>query len=369
MNELPYHEQRDQKNEAKLQELLTALPPFCADFFRGIEPATSSMTRLSYAYDISMFFDFLISGRAKEASSLCIEAKPENRFAGLSAKDFTMEQFRRISVTDLERYLEYWKYRPDDPDHRNTNKEQGIKRKFFSLKSFFGYFQRTGQITANPTLSMQVPKIREKEIIRLNQEEIKELLKEAESGAGLSPKQQQFHQKTRVRDCAILALMLGTGIRVSECVGLNLSDVNLKEQGIHIHRKGGKEATVYFSNEVAQYLERYLEERMELHTKANHTEELNPQEEPALFLSLRRKRLTVRSVEYLVKKYASVATPKKKITPHKLRSSYGSALYAKTNDIYLVADILGHNDVNITRKFYAAIEEERRKSVKHIDLL
>ena len=354
MNELSYHEQRDQRNEAKLQELLAALPPFCADFFRGIEPATSSMTRLSYAYDISMFFDFLV--------------RSGNSFSRLSAKDFTMEQFRQISVTDLERYLEYLKYRPDDPDHKNTNKEQGIKRKFFSLKSFFGYFQRTGQITVNPTLSMQVPKIREKEIVRLNQDEIRELLKEAESGAGLSPKQKQFHQKTRVRDCAILALMLGTGIRVSECVGLNLSDLDLKEQGIHIHRKGGKEATVYFSNEVAEYLKRYLEERTTLYT-AEASAETGTLEEPALFLSLRKKRLTVRSVEYLVKKYASVATPKKKITPHKLRSSYGSALYAKTNDIYLVADILGHNDVNITRKFYAAIEEERRKSVRHIDIV
>ena len=261
MTELPYHEQRDRKNEAKLQELLSTLPPFCADFFRGIEPSTSSMTRLSYAYDISMFFDFLTSRHATGSPSICTEAKPEIRSFGLSAKDFTIEQFRQISVTDLERYLEYLKYRPDDPDHRNTNKEQGIKRKFFSLKSFFGYFQRTGQITVNPTLSMQVPKIREKEIVRLNQKEIKELLKEAESGAGLSPRQKQFHQKTKVRDCALLALMLGTGIRVSECVGLNLSDVDIKEQGIHIHRKGGKEATVYFSDEVAQYLERYLEER------------------------------------------------------------------------------------------------------------
>ena len=59
MEELQYHEQRDLKNKKKLQELLAALPPFCADFFRGIEPATSSMTRLSYAYDISTFFDFL----------------------------------------------------------------------------------------------------------------------------------------------------------------------------------------------------------------------------------------------------------------------------------------------------------------------
>lgn len=67
--------------------------------------------------------------------------------------------------------------------------------------------------------------------------------------------------KTKVRDCAILALMLGTGIRVSECVGLNLDDLDLEENGIHIHRKGGKESTVYFSDEVAQYLKRYFEER------------------------------------------------------------------------------------------------------------
>ena len=86
-------------------------------------------------------------------------------------------------------------------------------------------------------------------------------------------------------------------------------------------------------------------------------------------LAVPQQRITVRSVEYLVKKYASIIAPKKKITPHKLRSSYGSAVYKETNDIYLVADILGHNDVNITRKFYAAIEEDRRKSVKNLDIL
>ena len=361
MTELPYHEQRDRKNEAKLQELLSALPPFCADFFRGIEPSTSSMTRLSYAYDICMFFDFLTSRHATGSPSICTEAKPEIRSFGLSAKDFTMEQFRQISVTDLERYLEYLKYRPDDPEHKKMNKEQGIKRKFFSLKSFFGYYCRSGQLHINPTLSMQVPRVHEKEIVRLDREEMRKLLKEAECGEGLSGRQKQFHKRTGVRDCAILALMLGTGIRVSECVGLNIDDVNLEENGIHIHRKGGKEATVYFSDEVARYLKEYLKERVG-DAKAE-------KKERALFLSLRRQRLTVRSVEYLVKKYAAVAAPKKRITPHKLRSSYGSALYAQTNDIYLVADILGHNDVNITRKFYAAIEENRRKSVRNIDIV
>lgn len=347
MDEQQYFELRDEKNKEKLAEMLTSLPAFCEDFFRGIEPSTSSMTRLSYAYDIYLFFDFIR------------KLKPE--YSETMPNSFSLRDLEQITPTDLERYLEYLKYRPDDPEHKKMNKEQGIKRKFFSLKSFFGYYCRSRQLHINPTLSMQVPRVHEKEIVRLDREEMRKLLKEAECGEGLSGRQKQFHKRTGVRDCAILALMLGTGIRVSECVGLNIDDVNLEENGIHIHRKGGKEATVYFSDEVARYLKEYLKERVG-DAKAE-------EKERALFLSLRRQRLTVRSVEYLVKKYAAVAAPKKRITPHKLRSSYGSALYAQTNDIYLVADILGHNDVNITRKFYAAIEENRRKSVRNIDIV
>ena len=347
MEELQYHEQRDLKNKKKLQELLAALPPFCADFFRGIEPATSSMTRLSYAYDISTFFDFLR------------KLKPE--LEKLSVENISLEQLCAVTIQDLERYLEYLKYRPDDPEHKNVNKEQGIKRKFFSLKSFFGYLCRVGLLTVNPTLSMQMPRTHAKEIVRLNSEEMKELLAEVDSGSGLSGRQKAFHERTRLRDSALLALMLGTGIRVSECVGLNLDDVDMKESGIHIRRKGGKETTVYFNAEVARRLNEYLSVRTGIETLPEHKN--------ALFLSLRNQRITVRSVEYLVKKYASIIAPKKKITPHKLRSSYGSAVYKETNDIYLVADILGHNDVNITRKFYAAIEEDRRKSVKNLDIL
>ena len=76
---------------------------------------------------------------------------------------------------------------------------------------------------------------------------------------------------------------------------------------------------------------------------------------------MQNKRITVRAVENLVKKYASMVTSLKKITPHKLRSTYGTTLYKETGDIYLVADVLGHKDVNTTRKHYAALEEDRRR--------
>ncbi len=146
--------------------------------------------------------------------------------------------------------------------------------------------------------------------------------------------------------------MLGTGIRVSECVGLDIDDIDLKNGGIRIHRKGGKEVTVYFGSEVEDALLDYLEERNLVIPEEGH--------EKALFLSLQKKRLAVRSVENLVKKYSKLVAPLKKITPHKLRSTYGTSLYKETGDIYLVADVLGHSDVNTTKKHYAALEDERR---------
>lgn len=198
-----------------------------------------------------------------------------------------------------------------------------------------------------------MPKRHEKPIIRLDSDEVGTLLQQVEDGTALTKSQLKFHDKTQVRDTALLTTMLGTGIRVSECVGLNLDDVDFKERGLRVHRKGGYDAIVYFGDEVEEALRAYLAERKEILPKEGH--------EKALFLSLQNRRITVRAVEKLVKKYASLVTGIKKITPHKLRSTYGTSLYRATGDIYLVADVLGHKDVNTTRRHYAALEEDRRR--------
>ena len=179
------------------------------------------------------------------------------------------------------------------------------------------------------------------------------LLDQVEEGDQLTKGQMKYHSKTRLRDVALLTLLLGTGIRVSECVGLDIDDVDFKNNGIKIRRKGGYEAVIYFGDEVADALHDYLEKRCHMIPLEGH--------EKALFLSIQNRRITVRAVENLVKKYASSVTGLKKITPHKLRSTYGTALYRETGDIYLVADVLGHKDVNTTRKHYAAIEDDRRR--------
>ena len=162
-----------------------------------------------------------------------------------------------------------------------------------------------------------------------------------------------YYEKTKERDLALITLLLGTGIRVSECVGLDVEDLDFKNNGIKVTRKGGGEMIVYFGSEVEAALRRYLKIRDNITPVSGH--------EHALFYSTQKKRLGVQAVENLVKKYASQITTTKKITPHKLRSTYGTALYQETGDIYLVADVLGHRDVNTTKKHYAAIDDNRRR--------
>lgn len=340
---LSYHQQKDIENIRHLRELIKELPNFCGDFFRGIEPRTSSRTRIAYAYDLKVFFDFL----QKENPSLC----------KTDMHNISLDNLDNLKVVDIEEYMEYLKYRFNDKNQQVTNKERGIMRKISSLKSFYNYYYRNERLQNNPAALVQLPKLHEKDIIRLDVDEVALLLDEVESGDALTDKQKAYHAKTKVRDLALLTLLLGTGIRVSECVGLDLDDIDFKNGGIRIVRKGGKEVMVYFGSEVEDALLDYLEERNVIIPQEGH--------EKALFLSLQKKRIAVRSVENLVKKYSRLVTPLKKITPHKLRSTYGTSLYKETGDIYLVADVLGHSDVNTTKKHYAAIEDERRRSARN----
>lgn len=209
-------------------------------------------------------------------------------------------------------------------------------------------------IKTNPPALIDIPKIHEKAIIRLDVDEVAMLLDYIEhAGDQLSGQRKAYYEKTKVRDLALITLLLGTGIRVSECVGLDVEDVDFKNDAIKVTRKGGNEMFVYFGEEVEKALLDYLEVRETITPVAGH--------EHALFYSIQRKRMGIQAVENLVKKYAKQITSTKKITPHKLRSTYGTSLYRETGDIYLVADVLGHKDVNTTRKHYAAIGDERRR--------
>jgi integrase/recombinase XerC len=204
-----------------------------------------------------------------------------------------------------------------------------------------------------PSGIIDTPKIAEKPIIRMDGGEVTELMDAVENGRKLTKRQAAYQKSTGIRDVALLKLMLGTGVRISECIGLNIEDVDFTHNSFKVTRKGGKEAILYFSDDIRQAMEAYMELRKPMVTLSGH--------EQALFLSMQNRRITARAVENLVEKYTKTAVPLKKITPHKLRSTFGTALYRATGDIYLVADVLGHKDVNTTRKHYADMSEDNRK--------
>lgn len=333
-----YHDEQSKQNILKMRNILNTLPAFCKEYFRGIEHYTSARTRLAYAYDIRVFFEFI-----KNNNPL---------YSNTEICDFKISILDQISRSDILEYLDYVSYYTKD-GLEITNEERGKSRKISSLRSFYRFYYENEMIQTNPAALVPVPKLHDKEIIRLEPNEVATLLDQVEEGAKLTKKELEYHKKTKLRDVALITLLLGTGIRVSECVGLDLNDVDFDVNGIHILRKGGKEATVYFGDEVEIALLDYIEQRNHMIPEEGH--------ENALFLSLQNRRISVRSVENLVKKYASRVTTLKKITPHKLRSTYGTSLYRETDDIYLVAAVLGHNDVNTTKKHYAAQDDMQRR--------
>lgn len=333
-----FYQERNIKNLEKINKLLEELPPFCTEYFIGIENQTSTLTRLNYAYDLRIFFNYLVCHVLQD----------------ITIRDLTYNNLEEISATTIERFLSYLNHYKYDGSYHVCN-ERAKARKLSSVRALFKYFFNKEKIAVNHTSKIALPKLHDKEIIRLEKNEISRLLDCADSGQGMTNKQQAFHKHTKLRDTAILTLFLGTGIRISELVGLNNNDINFETNSFKVVRKGGNEAILYFSDEVAIALQNYLE------SKKNNPN--IPEEESALFLSLQMQRISIRAVENLVKKYSKIITPLKKISPHKLRSTFGTQLYKETQDIYAVADVLGHRDVNTTKKHYAAITEDIRKSV------
>lgn len=343
MEHRTYHQEKDIENVKKLREMQNELPRWLRDYFRGIEYTKESRTRIAYAIDLKIFFDYI--------------QQHNPMYKNMNVQDIPIEILSMLKATDIEEYLEYLKVYKNEEGKEITNNERGLRRKLASLRSMYHYYHKNRIITENPVIQVDMPKIHEKNIVRLEANEVAELLDIVESGSTLSENQQIYHEKLKTRDLALLTLLLGTGIRVSECVGLDITDVDFDNDRIKIVRKGGYESFVYFGDEVREALLSYLEERKNIIAAGN--------DENALFLSSRKQRISVRSVQVLVKKYAQTVTTLKKITPHKLRSTYGTNLYQETGDIYLVADVLGHRDVNTTKKHYAAIEDGRRRMARN----
>lgn len=337
-----YFLQRQLITEAKINEILISLPNFIEEFFVGIQSTTSPLTRLGYARDLEIFFDFLYYN--------------VNKFKGQNNKSFSILHLKQVNSFDIEKFLSYlsgYIYKGKQYANNQTTKS----RKLACIKSMFKYYYNKNLLDSDPASKVKMPKINEKPIIRLNNQETYDIIELVENGGnGLTDRQKEYYKKTKYRDIAIITLFLGTGIRISELVGLNIDDFDFANSAFKVTRKGGNQAILYYNNDVSIAIQEYLNTR--------NNEKL-PADEKALFLSLQNKRITVRAVELLVKKYTNIIAPLKNISPHKLRSTFGTNLYRETKDIYVVAELLGHKDINITKKHYADISESIKKSASN----
>lgn len=344
-----YHKEQERKLEIKLRAELKNLPPFANEFARGIQ-TTAIRTRLAYIRDIRSFLDF--------ASNYL-----ESRFP-CEVESFTLKDLGSITVDDLEMYQEYLvspSLYLEGADDSSKKSRRTIARNLSSLRSLYRYFYNKEKLSANPLTKIRTPKLDKKEIVYLEPNESALLLDEAEYGTHLTGNTKTFHKYSKERDLALLTLLLGTGIRVSECVGINIDDIDFSVNGVSILRKGNKEQIVFFNDEVAKALSEYLVIRKKTIPNEGH--------EDALFLSNRKQRISVRTVQYQVDKYSKYVAKLKNISPHKLRSSFGTNLYRETGDIYLVKEALNHSDISTTVKYYAEMSDERRREVpKHTEI-
>lgn len=356
---ISYHRANAQRMNERLKALQQELPQLCTDYFRAISQTTSALTRLAYAYDLRLFFRYLHEEHVSFANSL--------------PRLYNAQDMARITTRDIagfQEYLQQYVSRSESSSDASRdsapllvqNQELGIMRKLSCVRSFFDYLFKQDIVPANVAVKLSLPRRVSKPILYLEPEEVQRLMDTVLSGEGLSARQQKYLAITRHRDVAILMLFLGTGIRVSELVGLDLEDLDLKSNAFVVTRKGGNQVILYYPQPVKQALESYLTEREQVTPL--------PGSEQALFLSLQKRRITDRAVGNLVKKYAAVAAPlKKRISPHKLRSTFGTNLYQETGDIYLVSESLGHADVNTTKRHYAAMQDSRmREAAQRIPL-
>lgn len=330
--------------DKRVKQIVKELPDFASKFFKDLKTkGMSERTRLEYAYDMKRFFDFIGNQSGFKNVSLY----------SLKAADI----LDVLTYDDIQEYLDTLNTHTVT-DRYGKQKEvlsspSSKARKISSLRSFYKYYFRKGEIQNNLADLMDLPKIPDNNIIVMDKSQVQRILEAVSDTSSMSNGEIIRHNKIVKRDFAIMMLFFGTGIRVSELVGIDLSDIDFYDASLLITRKGGDEDEVFFGSEVQEALEDYVNSSRDYLLAGN--------DDPALFISMQHKRMTVRSVQLMIKGYAEKAGLNMKVTPHALRRTFASTVYSNSNDIYLVAEALHHSSVETTRRHYARMSKERKR--------
>ena len=302
------------------------LPYYADDFLVYLEAITgkSKNTVNEYYYDLLMFFRFL---KQKKNPAL-----KKVDFNSISVNDFTVQELAEIRLSDLYSFLNYM-------NNERNDKAPTRARKVACLRSFFKYaWNKANIIPENPAAELESPKLTKKLPKYLELDESISLLESIDG---------DFKE----RDFCMITLFLNCGMRLSELVGINISDI--REDTLTVLGKGAKERTIYLNQACHDAIDSYLKVRP-------HCEESNGIK--PLFVSKRKKRISPKTVQYTVKKYIKSADlDPTKYSTHKLRHTAATLMYTMGDvDIRSLQEILGHESV-ATTEIYTHVNNNRLK--------
>lgn len=366
-----YREKKTHDMNMKISEMRDKLPEFCESYFNHISRLKPN-TQLSYATDLLEFFIFL-----------------EDRFAELSdipIKSLPVSCLELPKRNDIDRWLTGLKrtcFNSDKSMYKVNCSPATQKRKLACLKAFYRFYllsdDESERITNDPVSLVKLKPIDQGEVLYMRNNEIRDFMDnvetreffneeklQEESGKISKNREIVWSEKNEIRDAAICMLILSTGIRVSECAGLDVGDIDLKAGTIRIYRKGhDKDSIVLLGDKAQSYIKTYLEYGRPAYLPENEAS-MEEIDRNALWLTRFHKRMGVPALQRMVKKYEKDSVHKG-ITFHKLRSTFGTEM-AKKNGLKKAQVALGHSSPTTTSRFYVAVdEEEMREAYRKVE--
>ena len=345
---IPYSEEKNNKYFEKTKKLLEEMPEYCNDYYEHLMANDMGASTIhAYIADLNLFFKYLV------------------RNSDAHVSEITMEKLDDLTPSDIERYMAYLRYyNVDGISHQNN--PSGRKRKLASLRRFFKFAREHQHWLENdPAAGAATPRVKTKDPTQIRVveqrererlfERLERMYKDAERdrAATNNPKYRVWIKPAFIkRDTAIIYLFLGTGIRVSELVGLDVDNVDWEAGKAVIVRKGGDKDTIYMSDDVLGILKEYK----------NYWRNMLAPDTPALFVSKTHTRLTVRAVEAMIKDLAEELFGKGcNITPHKFRATFDSQYYRMTLDLEATRNAMHHKSVSTTSQYYLKANEKAKE--------
>ncbi|WP_096200493.1 tyrosine recombinase XerS [Bacillus sp. FJAT-45350] len=350
-----------QKYYIKLQSLLKELPWYVEEYIDHKKRKLSAASLLNYAHDYKIFFNWLLT------ESLHTD----------EIKNIPLELLESLTIKQVEGFLNFLQY-------QLNNKEITVNRKLSALKSLFNYLQNIAEtndlqpyLQRNVMAKVEFNELKDSMETIANKMEGKILLGDEYESFRLfiandygqlnkdNKKLLNFHIFNRERDTAIVSLILGSGLRLSEVVNLDIDDIDFTKSSARVVRKGNKEQYVYFSSLAMDDLQEYLSIRANRY-KVEKTNK-------SLFVSApmgpkgTSRRLSARAIEKLIEKYAT-AFGKPSLSVHKLRHSFATRYHTEINDVPKLRRQLGHSSIQTTMIYTHIRNDDLKSAVDKMDM-